>query len=903
MNMRFSMGDPDVDYGILTVFKETKPVFPSFLSALSNFDVLFSDGNFPPLPLAAKEGHVDLLTVPLDESNLRFDTLNSAQFWKNIYSTDSNRSSLLQWGKIGDSLSNNFGKLDQAIASRRFLPEIATARRLETGGDWNDEGNTYFLASNALPSSLAIAGLQSNEQVSGSDTQKIFLDTYFPKSDANLDIFRDRDEITGGLATSEVGQGAEKVHSLEDPQDNLSRQIHAAPEFASHQVLASVIDALSIQENSNDIGNDAAKTNIFLTNAVVDKIHTHLLQDINAADGETPLQFIARINADADLSAYSDRWFLRPFIDPLGNTVASGFALPSALLKMATDANVLWLQRAESLLEAPTIADPDIATAPRANAAPEPHGWYHTTGAIHGSQDAWAEGYTGKGVRYMSNDSGADYAHPDLLGTWAYIEDLGSPYYALPEMFDSWSSFLAASDFYSGTSFIADGFADYADTSATAEKDFNYTPLGAQAEHHYTVPGTSLSKVYHYGSHPDKGLALNAATLSSTFGDGTAVAGERAAILVVDEHTTGVYDTVYVDLNYNFDFRDDTPARLPRDFTNQEVAALDYNEDGLNDVSGGLVYFISDGENAVPTHDWYWGIPGSAYGNGDLVAFHVMDYTEVGDDHGMGTTSVAVGQGVVTGSIIVGPDGPPQAEGKGLVVGPGKDVASTQNGNFYSSPFLEDGFIYAGLGYDGVSGTGDDVQIVSISWGPSDIDNDGWDALSRSIDLINRNLAPNTALLFATGNGAAGYGTVVPPSPASGIGVGASTLYGSIGLFESIDSADQIGGGDVMSWSNRGPGARNVTGVDVVATGAFGTGDIPLNQSLDGAISTDNFGGTSMASPVAAGNLALMYQAWYERNGEWPTFEEAKAMLMGSATDINHDVWSQGAGWFLVSRE
>ena len=65
---------------------------------------------------------------------------------------------------------------------------------------------------------------------------------------------------------------------------------------------------------------------------------------------------------------------------------------------------------------------------------------------------------------------------------------------------------------------------------------------------------------------------------------------------------------------------------------------------------------------------------------------------------------------------------------------------------------------------------------------------------------------------------------------------------------------------------------------------------------MDGAIATSRFGGTSMAAPVAAGNLALMYQAWYERTGKWPTFEEAKAILMGSAKNTNHDVWSQGAG-------
>jgi len=47
---------------------------------------------------------------------------------------------------------------------------------------------------------------------------------------------------------------------------------------------------------------------------------------------------------------------------------------------------------------------------------------------------------------------------------------------------------------------------------------------------------------------------------------------------------------------------------------------------------------------------------------------------------------------------------------------------------------------------------------------------------------------------------------------------------------------------------------------------------------------------------VAAGNLALMYQAWKDRTGEWPTFEDARALLMGTSRNTKHDVWSQGAG-------
>lgn len=644
------------------------------------------------------------------------------------------------------------------------------------------------------------------------------------------------------------------------------------------------------------------------------KIHANLLADmassqragLQRAGTQRELSFVARIAAGTDLGHYTTSWFARPFVDPTGGTVAYGTATAGNILKLAALDGVRFIQRPESLVAPPAPTDPDLASLNQAlkarlsttpQAAPAPEGWFDTGRQIHGSKQAWSKGYTGKGVRLMINDSGADYCHPDLYGTWAYIDDKASPYYGLPQMFDSVSSFRAAADFYLGTSFVAEGQTDYADTSLVVRgPTAQFQPIGATTVHTYTLPRNSRSGQYHIGSHPDKALATNAAVLSEFFGDATAAEGERAAVLVVDSKTAGVYDRVYVDLNYNYDFTDDRPARLDRGFGRREVACLDYNGDNMFDISGGLVYFIADGTNAVPTLDWYWGVPGEAYGAGDLVAFHVMDYTEGGEDHGMGCTSVAVGRGRVSGSVNFAPGGPPQAEGRGLVVGPGRDAKTVQNGDFYLTPFIEDAYIYAGLGYDGEGGTSDDVQIVSNSWGFSATDNDGWDGDSRLIDLINRLIAPRTAILKSTGNGAAGYGTIAPPSGAAMINVGASTLYDEIGTFEPIASARQIVGGDPMSWSNRGPGALINNGPDVIATGAFGVGSLPLNMVLDGSIATESFGGTSMATPVAAGNLALIIQAWKQRTGEWPDFEQSRALLMASARDSKHDVWTQGGG-------
>ena len=81
------------------------------------------------------------------------------------------------------------------------------------------------------------------------------------------------------------------------------------------------------------------------------------------------------------------------------------------------------------------------------------------------------------------------------------------------------------------------------------------------------------------------------------------VYGERVAVLVVDEHAAGVYDTVYVDLDDDYDFTDEKPATQ----ASPEVYR-DMDGDGFADISGGETVWISDGDNPPPVTDWLWGV-------------------------------------------------------------------------------------------------------------------------------------------------------------------------------------------------------------------------------------------------------------------------------------------------------
>jgi len=511
------------------------------------------------------------------------------------------------------------------------------------------------------------------------------------------------------------------------------------------------------------------------------------------------------------------------------------------------------------------------------NSAEEPG--VDTIRAAHGHHvvDAWARGFTGTDVKVAILDSGVDFAHPDLLDTWAVEENLTSPYYLWPIAFDPFSMYVFL--YYGGATYPA-APTWYVDTSFNATADAAGL-LPSFNGKNYNVTGIpSASGWYHLGLHPAPMLGVRF--------------GESPGVLLTDSMVPFAYDTIYVDLNDDGNFSNDKPADIsdPVSYADYRDATTGgYDEsmwdwgDGMPDVSGGLIYYIADGVNPVPYSD----IISDRYGlfnilptNGNLVAFMIGDAYAAGGDHGTMCSSAVVAQNRT-----------------GMVQGFAPDATLIAVGDIYFGGFWTDIYPFAAEGYDGLPGTGDEAMVSSSSYGTSDIDNDGWDYESRFIDLLTTSY-DGTTFVASTGNGGYGFGTVTPPGGSrSVLSVGASTSYYS-GPKTSWENAPMWTFGDVQPWSNRGPSSLGNVDPDVVTVGAWASGDNAINTPSAGQSNGTNswsvWGGTSLSSPATAGIVALVYDAYNQGSSVFPTSTMVKEFMMNGADNINYDPLIMGSG-------
>ena len=522
---------------------------------------------------------------------------------------------------------------------------------------------------------------------------------------------------------------------------------------------------------------------------------------------------------------------------------------------------------------------------------------------IHRATEAHAAGYTGEGVIAAVVDSGVDFLSPDLQGTqarvkggaydgWPYAYDTRSGIdYALAGISSGPDNYWTTSSMYVHTFPVED--VTCADAICTADLTLDFGGDWNPVVLPFTWPDTSQSGQYYYTVNPEythfyRGFLWGLGYASTH--------NAPAAVVVSDATTAGVYDTVYIDGDFDQDLADDKPMTKGDELSGVDLvdAAWNANPDGYWDIAAGMLTWIADGVNPPP------GV-GVLYPDVNVPeAGRLLAFVSDGETHGTAVASQIVAQGVMTDPTLEGSINPLFAGGadEGGVggpilagVAPDARVAAFMYG--FNLPF--DSWTLAALGFDGVPNSGDEAQIVNNSWGDSFVTEDGWDTTSRFAQYLNVNFAPHTTFTAATGNGGPGYGTTTTPNGDTFIKVGASTAYSTSDEFELVGPA-QFTYGTIQPWSNRGPGRLGDVDPDIACVGAWGMSAARLNIWPNGQSSYGLFGGTSMADPVCVGVLALTYEAFEATHDRWPTWQEAADILSNGADDLGYNVLAQGAG-------
>jgi len=397
-------------------------------------------------------------------------------------------------------------------------------------------------------------------------------------------------------------------------------------------------------------------------------------------------------------------------------------------------------------------------------------------------------------------------------------------------------------------------------------------------------------------------------------------------VLAVDSAEAGVYDTVYVDISYDwawmglfslnypdilpfwpgtwppeFSFADETPID-----NSHPVAAMDFTGDGVYDLSAGSLGYLLDVWGVSPNVGDRGLVLKPIDPGGNYVIF-------VNDWFGHGTFCANTAAGRNFEHPLVGSGAAPGAKIMGITAlyigdlieaelwAAGFDLITGTEGWQYVSGY---GTVYGSWQYTG----NHKADIISNSWGISE-----WapplqqqllpwyDVLTMLEDALTvpgylDPQYPGTTVVHAWGNGGSGYGTITEPCFAAlPISVGASTS-----LNTTSKTRFSLAGGshdDVISWSARGPTPMGNAKPDVVNIGAFGWTAGPVWLGLgNGSASFDLFGGTSMAAPLTAGVAALTMQAYQRAQKTNPLPENVKILLKSSAKDLGYDPFVQGAG-------
>jgi hypothetical protein len=527
----------------------------------------------------------------------------------------------------------------------------------------------------------------------------------------------------------------------------------------------------------------------------------------------------------------------------------------------------------------------------------------------------------GDGVKVAIVDTGTDFANPNMKN--AYARDTNGFTIALDP--DGAGIVLTNSTVHS----YSNSTGVYLDLLRNGRGTTVWIYLGAATYPQTVVPVTWLLANYKIGTSSSHIVSRSGNYHFGISFEWTPQGYYFFPTVVVDSKTKGLYDTVYVDFNSapllsellvsqtlpgdtlaDWSFADDSPHQIG---DGSEVLSASIGRSGVPDISAGLL--------GARVLDTFGAITGSVSKydfdlgalNGSLLA--PMDskgnyYGVMYDFGGHGSQTAAnVASSGSTGYNIYGngttyhlPGVAPHARiipVKALYIG---DVLY---GWMWTS-----GFDYSASAGNWVYTGQHKADIVSNSWGtsvwPLFVSGLGYDVVSILEDALSVPHSfspqyPGTVFVQAMGNGGPGYGTITSPASSSfAISVGASTSRHVASQFSSTGITYYGGNsgysGDVVGWSDRGPGLTGETKPDVVNVGAFGFTPITVmnakgNTSAEWAF----FGGTSQATPLTAGVAALVIQG-LESKGTSVTPGLVKQILMSTAKDLGNDPFVQGAG-------
>ena len=439
----------------------------------------------------------------------------------------------------------------------------------------------------------------------------------------------------------------------------------------------------------------------------------------------------------------------------------------------------------------------------------------HNVGQVHDM------GIDGEGVTVSLMDTGFDMAHPDLIGTHAvfeYDED------TMPEEYEAYHGHPIAFDPVSMADYAYDGEISqdyeswwdtidnswYVNTSYETEtyEEDGYIWADYGDETYNVTEVADEDEEVRFGDHPDE-------KLHEWY-------GERPAVLLT-QNETGVWTNVYVDLLNDREMVEESGAWIDGDDPESEAITRDVTGDGIADVSGGMLYFASDGDTPIPYsqnfretmndiinlamgyppgtigeemedyEDAWHNMTGqdeihTTPGDGDMIAL-MGDFNSFGSlgAHGTWTASAVSGQGV-TGvpeeDILTDEPSPypPTPEGsEGLPRGLSPDAEIIPMGRFFDplpadNPLGQVPTTYSSVFFtaDGYSGdpdiASDSADIASSSFGRTiDENHGGFNFFERMFDYVGTQYTENTLFINSQGNEGSGFGTVSAPSGAQGV--------------------------------------------------------------------------------------------------------------------------------------